>query len=61
MTELKRAIIQQLFQEYYIENATDILLLCSDGLTGLKEAISAAFPKAEHQRCIVHMVRNTCT
>ena len=37
----------------------DILILCSDGLTGLKEAIQAAFPKTEHQRCIVHMVRNT--
>ena len=37
----------------------DILILCSDGLIGLKEAISAAFPKTEHQRCIVHMVRNT--
>lgn len=37
----------------------DILILCSDGLTGLKEAIVAAFPKTEHQRCIVHMVRNT--
>ena len=37
----------------------DILILCSDGLAGLKEAVSAAFPKTEHQRCIVHMVRNT--
>ena len=37
----------------------DILILCSDGLTSLKEAISAAFPKTAHQRCIVHMVRNT--
>lgn len=37
----------------------DILILCSDGLTGLKEAVAAAFPKTEHQRCIVHMVRNT--
>ena len=37
----------------------DILILCSDGLTGIKEAISAAFPKTEQQRCIVHMVRNT--
>ena len=36
-----------------------ILILCSDGLTGLKEAVAAAFPKTEHQRCIVHMVRNT--
>lgn len=37
----------------------DILILCSDGLTGLKEAVQAAFPATEHQRCIVHMVRNT--
>lgn len=37
----------------------DILVLCSDGLAGLKEAIATAFPNTEHQRCIVHMVRNT--
>jgi len=37
----------------------DILILCSDGLTGIKDAISAAFPKTEQQRCIIHMVRNT--
>ena len=37
----------------------DILILCSDGLTGIKDAISAAFPKTEQQRCIVHLVRNT--
>ena len=37
----------------------DILLLCADGLSGIKEAIEAAFPMTEYQRCIVHMVRNT--
>lgn len=37
----------------------DILILCSDGLTGIKEAIATAFPATEQQRCIVHMVRNT--
>lgn len=37
----------------------DILILCSDGLTGIKDAVCAAFPKTEQQRCIVHMVRNT--
>ena len=37
----------------------DILILCSDGLAGIKDAITAAFPKTEQQRCIVHMVRNT--
>ena len=37
----------------------DILILCCDGLTGIKDAVSAAFLKTEQQRCIVHMVRNT--
>ena len=37
----------------------EILVLCADGLTGIKEAIAAAFPKTEYQRCIVHQVRNT--
>ena len=37
----------------------DILIICADGLTGIKEAISTAFPKTEYQRCIVHQVRNT--
>ena len=37
----------------------DILIICADGLTGMKEAIAAAFPKTEYQRCIVHQVRNT--
>ena len=37
----------------------DILIICSDGLTGIKDALSAAFPKTDQQRCIVHMVRNT--
>lgn len=37
----------------------DILVICADGLSGMKEAIAAAFPKTEYQRCIVHQVRNT--
>ena len=37
----------------------DVMVICADGLSGIKEAISAVFPKAEYQRCIVHMVRNT--
>lgn len=37
----------------------DILILCADGLTGMKEAVNAAFPNTEYQRCIVHQVRNT--
>lgn len=37
----------------------DILIMCSDNLTGIKEAINAAFPNTVQQRCIVHMIRNS--
>ena len=37
----------------------DILIICSDGLSGIKESISAAYPKTVQQRCIVHMIRNS--
>jgi len=37
----------------------DVLMFCVDGLTGLKEAIAAAYPKAEIQRCIIHQLRNS--
>ena len=37
----------------------DIMVICADGLTEIKETIATAFPQSEYQRCIVHMVRNT--
>ncbi len=37
----------------------DILAICADGLSGMKEAAAAAYPQTELQRCIVHQVRNT--
>ena len=37
----------------------DILVICADGLSGIKEAVAAAYPQTELQRCIVHQVRNT--
>ena len=37
----------------------DILIICADGLTGIREAISAAYPQTEYQHCLVHQVRNT--
>jgi putative transposase len=37
----------------------DIFIACVDGLTGLPEAIEAAYPKTEVQLCIVHRVRNS--
>ena len=37
----------------------DILVLCADGLTGLPDAVEAAFPNAIFQTCIVHMIRSS--
>ena len=37
----------------------DILITCVDGLTGFNEAIAAAYPKTEIQRCIIHQIRNS--
>jgi len=37
----------------------DVFIFSVDGLTGFPEAISAAYPKAKIQLCIVHMVRNS--
>ena len=37
----------------------DVLIICPDGLTGIKDATNVAFPETEYQRCIVHQVRNT--
>lgn len=37
----------------------DIMIISVDGLTGFADAISAVFPNAEIQRCIVHQIRYT--
>jgi putative transposase len=35
----------------------DVYLFCVDGLRGFQEAISAVYPKAGIQRCIIHQIR----
>lgn len=37
----------------------DILIMCSDNLTGIKQAIETAYPNTIQQRCVVHMIRNS--
>jgi transposase-like protein len=37
----------------------DVLIVCCDGLTGLPEAITAIWPRADVQTCVVHLIRNT--
>ena len=48
-----------IFNELKNRGLKDIMILCADDLTGIKESISVAFPNTEYQRCIVHQVRNT--
>jgi len=47
------------FNELKNRGVKDIMVLCADGLSGMKEAVATAFPNTEYQRCIVHQVRNT--
>lgn len=37
----------------------DILITSIDDLTGFSQAIAAAYPKTEVQKCIVHQIRNS--
>ena len=37
----------------------DLLICCTDNLTGFSEAIESIFPKARVQLCIVHQIRNS--
>jgi transposase-like protein len=38
---------------------TDVLIACCDGLKGLPDAITATWPAATVQACVVHLVRNS--
>ncbi|MGH9893416.1 MAG: IS256 family transposase, partial [bacterium] len=49
------AILNELQQR----GVQDILVLCADGLTGMPEAVEAAFPKTIFQTCIVHVIRSS--
>ena len=37
----------------------DILIACTDNLTGFSEAILASFPHSEIQTCVIHQIRNS--
>lgn len=37
----------------------DILIACTDNLTGFAEAILSVYPQAEIQSCIIHQIRNS--
>jgi len=37
----------------------DVIIVCCDGLKGLPESITATWPLATVQTCVVHLVRNS--
>ena len=37
----------------------DLLIACTDNLTGFSEAIQASFPRTAIQKCVVHQIRNS--
>ncbi|KAB2887282.1 MAG: IS256 family transposase [Desulfobulbaceae bacterium] len=37
----------------------DILIACTDNLTGFTEAILGIFPQTEIQKCVIHQIRNS--
>ena len=46
-------------QEIKARGVNDILIVCTDGLTGFGESLKAVYPRTIHQKCIVHQIRNT--
>lgn len=43
--------------EIRTRGATDVLLVCCDGLKGLPDAIEATWPQALVQTCVIHLIR----
>ena len=36
-----------------------VLIFCTDNLKGIDDAIKSCFPESDHQKCIVHQIRNS--
>jgi transposase-like protein len=49
----------EVLNELKVRGVEDVLIVSSDNLKGLTEAITAAFPNAVTQICIVHQIRNS--
>ena len=37
----------------------DVMIVCTDNLSGFSEAIASIYPQAVIQKCIIHQIRNT--
>lgn len=50
----------QVLSDLKTRGVEDILIACTDNLTGFTNAINAAFPNTITQLCVVHQIRNSC-
>ncbi len=50
---------KQMLNRLCARGLTAPYFVCSDGVVGLNKVIASFFPQAHHQRCIVHLVRNS--
>ena len=48
----------KVFNDLKARGVHDVLILCGDGLTGLRSAVESVFPQADVQLCVVHHIRN---
>lgn len=47
-----------ILEELKERGVDDIIFLSSDGVAGFKEILEEVYPKTNHQRCIVHIIRS---
>jgi putative transposase len=48
----------KVFNDLKARGTHDVLIVCGDGLTGLRQAVESVFPQADVQLCVVHHIRN---
>ena len=49
----------QVLTDLHERGLKDMLIVCTDNLSGFSKAIESIYPKAEVQKCLVHQIRNT--
>ncbi len=47
------------FNDLKARGVEDILVVVSDELKGIQEAVRSVYPMSDHQKCLVHKVRNS--
>lgn len=48
----------KVFNDLKVRGVADALIVCGDGLNGLRHAVEAVFPQADVQLCVVHHIRS---